>query len=67
VDEPPPPAARNKRSVLIKCPRTAKSIATGVELISTDDLGRISAARRFSQCPHCNVAHGWTPAEAFLE
>lgn len=59
------PAA--KRAVLIKCPRTGKSIQTGIQLTATGDLAKISTARRFTQCPICKVVHGWTPSDASLD
>jgi hypothetical protein len=55
-----------KHFVLIQCPRTGRDVPTGVQLATADDLKRVSVGRRFSHCPYCNIAHGWTPAEAFL-
>jgi PilZ domain len=56
-----------KRSVLIRCPKTGKHIPTGIRLTALDDLNKISRARRLTQCSLCNVIHGWTPADAYLE
>ena len=56
-----------KRSVFIKCPKTGKRVATGIQLTVPHDLNKMSAARRFTRCPSCKVVHGWTPAEAFLQ
>jgi hypothetical protein len=56
-----------KRSVLIRCPNTGKSIPTGIRLTVADDLGKLSRARRFTQCPVCKVVHGWLPSDASLE
>jgi hypothetical protein len=55
-----------RRPVLIKCPRTGKAISTGMQLSTVADLYRISAVRRFFQCPYCNVSHGWMPTDAFV-
>jgi PilZ domain len=57
----------NRKPVLIRCPHTGKMLATGIRLRATDDLKRILSNRRYSQCPYCNIAHGWTPSDAFVE
>jgi len=62
-----PADSAGKRAVLIKCPKTGKRVATGVQLTAPHDLNTLSTARRFTQCPSCKVVHGWTPADAFLE
>jgi hypothetical protein len=59
------PAA--KRAVFIKCPRTGKTIRTGIQLTVPSDLDRISNTRRFTQCPVCKVVHSWLPSEASLD
>jgi hypothetical protein len=56
-----------KRSVLIRCPKTGRNIPTGIRLTAADDLGKLSRARRFTQCPVCKVVHGWLPSDASLE
>ena len=56
-----------RRSVLIKCPKSGKSIPTGIRLTAADDLNKISNVRRFTQCPHCKAVHGWAPIDASLE
>jgi hypothetical protein len=56
-----------KRSVLIRCPNTGRNIPTGIRLTAADDLGKLSRARRFTQCPVCKVVHGWLPSDASLE
>jgi len=55
-----------KHSVLIKCPRTGRSISTGIRLTVADDLNKLSGVRRFTRCPSCNVVHGWTPSDVSL-
>jgi hypothetical protein len=55
-----------ERSILIRCPRTGRSIATGIRLTMADDLGKLPDVRRFSQCPNCKVVHGWTLSDASL-
>jgi hypothetical protein len=56
-----------KRSVLIRCPNTGRNIPTGIRLTAAADLGKLSRARRFTQCPVCKVVHGWLPSDASLE
>jgi PilZ domain len=56
-----------RRSVVIQCPKTAKSIPTGIRLTSAADLDKLSPVRRFTQCAHCKAVHGWLPADACLE
>ena len=56
-----------KRAVLITCPNTGRQISTGIWLTGPSDLTNISNVRRLTQCPHCKVVHGWTPAEAVVE
>jgi hypothetical protein len=56
-----------KRLVLIKCPRTGKSISTGIRLTVADDLEKLSRAPRFTQCRSCRAVHGWLPSDASLE
>jgi hypothetical protein len=64
---PQAPADREaKRSVLIRCPNTGRNIPTGIRLTAADDLGKLSRARRFTQCPVCKVVHGWLPSDASL-
>jgi hypothetical protein len=58
--------SKYKRSVLIKCPKTGRDIFTGIRLTTADDLNKLPAVRRFTQCPSCKVVHGWTPNEALL-
>jgi hypothetical protein len=55
-----------KCAVLIKCPRTGRNISTGIRLTVADELSKLSAARRFTQCPFCKVVHGWMPGDASL-
>jgi hypothetical protein len=61
-----PPEERPKRFVMIKCPRTQRSISTGMRVHDTDEIGKLPDVRRFAQCPHCKVVHGWSVAEATL-
>jgi hypothetical protein len=61
-----PSDSEAQRSVLIQCPRTGRNISTGIRLTVADDLGKLSNVRRFTQCPHCKVVHGWTPGNASL-
>jgi hypothetical protein len=56
-----------KHPVLIRCPNTGRNISTGVRLTTTDDLGKLSRARRFTQCPFCKTVHSWLPGDATLE
>jgi hypothetical protein len=56
-----------KHPVLIRCPNTGRNISTGVRLTAADDLGKLSRARRFTQCPFCKTVHGWLPGDATLE
>lgn len=59
---------RNSRSpVFIKCPRTGRAIATGIELLGSNDLSGIPQTRRYTPCRHCKVVHGWMPTEAFID
>jgi hypothetical protein len=68
VAAPQSPAVNEtKHTVLIRCPNTGKSIATGIRLTAADDLGKLSRARRFTQCPCCKTVHSWLPSEASLE
>jgi hypothetical protein len=62
-----PADSEAKRLVLINCPRTGKSISTGIRLTVADDLERLSRARRFTQCRRCKAVHGWLPSDASLE
>jgi len=62
-----PTDRRAKRIVHIKCPKTGKSIPTGFQLTTADDLSTLSDVRRFAQCPHCRVVHGWNPSDALLK
>jgi hypothetical protein len=55
-----------QRPVLFKCPRTQNDVPTGIYVSAADDLPRLPVVKRFTHCPHCQVVHGWTPAEAFL-
>jgi hypothetical protein len=57
---------RMKPFVLIRCPRTGKDIWTGIRLTAADDLAKLAGVRRFAQCRHCKVVHGWTAKEASL-
>jgi hypothetical protein len=59
-------ANETKHSVLIRCPNTGRNIATGVRLTAADDLGKLSRARRFTQCPCCKTVHSWLPSDASL-
>jgi hypothetical protein len=56
-----------KRVVLITCPNTGRPIPTGIWLTAPGDLEKLSNARRLTQCPHCKIVHGWTPADGCLE
>ena len=58
-----PPDSKAQRTVFIRCPRTGRSISTGIRLTIAEDLATLSDVRRFAQCPHCNVVHGWNPTE----
>jgi hypothetical protein len=58
--------AEPKQSVLIRCPKTGRNISTGVRLTASDDLAKLSRARRFTQCPCCKVVHSWLPSDAIL-
>jgi hypothetical protein len=62
-----PADSEARRLVLIKCPKTGKSISTGIRLTVADDLDRLSRARRFTQCRTCKAVHGWLPSDASLE
>jgi hypothetical protein len=62
----PPEDVRPKRFVMIKCPRTRRSISTGIRAHDTDELGKLPNVRRFAQCPYCEVVHGWSVSEATL-
>lgn len=67
LSAPQAPADSEARcSVLIKCPRTGRNISTGIRLTVADDLNKLSGVRRFTQCPSCDVVHGWTPSDASL-
>jgi hypothetical protein len=61
-----PADSEAKHSVLIKCPKTGKNISTGLRLTAADDLGKLSRARRFTQCPCCKTVHSWLPSDASL-
>jgi PilZ domain len=56
-----------RHRIMIKCPRSDRSIATGIELFGSNGLGRLPNTRRYTRCRHCNVVHGWLPTEAFVE
>ncbi|HEY6258743.1 MAG TPA: PilZ domain-containing protein [Xanthobacteraceae bacterium] len=58
--------SKAKPYVLIKCPRTGRDIWTGIRLTAADDLAKLAGVRRFAQCRHCKVVHGWTASEASL-
>jgi hypothetical protein len=67
VSAPQPPINRKDRcSVHIRCPRTGRTISTGFQLTTASDLRNLSDIRRFTQCAHCKVVHGWNPREASL-
>ena len=60
------PDSKSARPVFIRCPRTGRGISTGIRLTIANDLSKLSNVRRFAQCPHCKVVHGWNPTEALL-
>jgi hypothetical protein len=57
---------RPRRSVMIKCSSTGRSISTGIRVIDLDELKKLPAVRRFAQCPFCRVVHGWSLDEAVV-
>jgi PilZ domain-containing protein len=61
-----PPEQRPKRFVMITCPQTRRSISTGVRVHDANELGKLPNVRRFAQCPHCKVVHGWSLSEATI-
>jgi uncharacterized protein with PIN domain len=56
--------ARAQRFAMIKCPKTRRNISTGIRARNTDELAKLKNVRRFAQCPHCKVVHGWSVTEA---
>lgn len=54
-------------SVMIKCPKTGKAVATGVAM---DKRGFESAeltGNTFGPCPACNESHTWDKKGAWLK
>jgi PilZ domain len=67
VSAPQPPIDKKEKvSVHILCPKTGKTISTGFQLTTASDLSNLSDIRRFTQCAHCRVVHGWNPRDASL-
>jgi len=58
--------AQHPRLVVIKCPRTGRDIPTGLRARDAWDLAKLPEVRRFTQCPHCKLAHGWSVPDARL-
>jgi hypothetical protein len=57
---------KGKVSAHITCPKTGRTISTGFQLTTASDLSNLSDIRRFTQCRHCKVVHGWNPRDASL-
>jgi hypothetical protein len=57
---------KGKVGVHITCPKTGKTISTGFQLTTASDLSSLSDIRRFTQCAHCKVVHGWNPRDVSL-
>jgi hypothetical protein len=51
--------------VMIKCPHTARSISTGIE-VETLELGRLPDVAMTAQCGACGMSHAWRRDEAWL-
>ena len=64
--QPVAPEVVQPRLVVIKCPRTGRDISTGLRRLDAWDLASLPEVRRFTQCPHCKLAHGWSVSEARL-
>jgi hypothetical protein len=58
--------ARPRQTVTIECPKTRKRISTGIRVVDADELRTMPSVRRFAQCPHCKVVHGWSIEEAVV-
>lgn len=50
----------------VLCPNKKRPFSTGVD-IRVEEKASLPNIRKFSQCPHCQMAHGWTPEEAFFD
>jgi hypothetical protein len=57
---------RQKRFAMVKCPRTQRTISTGVRVSTKEEIWLLPNVRRFAQCPHCGIVHGWSINEATL-
>ncbi len=51
--------------LLIKCPKTGKNFAAGIEAdsVAFESLPQVLTRTR---CPHCGTVHLWWTSEAFL-
>src|SRR5262249_32788541 len=52
------------RFALIKCRKTGRPIETDIRVRNAEELAKLEPVRRFAQCPHCQLAHGWMLADA---
>jgi hypothetical protein len=51
--------------VLIKCPKSGRHFATGLE-ISTEGNDFLDSVRQSALCPYCKKEHRWTKQDAIL-
>jgi hypothetical protein len=52
-------------AVMIRCPRTGRAVATGIETEPSIFQGLPQVSARLC-CPICGEQHAWTVAEAWL-
>ncbi len=53
-------------TLLIKCPKTGKSLSTGF-VVSEDAFDPRSFSNNAVGCPHCRQTHTWSGKDAFFE
>jgi hypothetical protein len=54
------------RFAVIKCRQTGRPIETDIRVRNAEELAKLEPVRRFAQCPHCQLAHGWVLADAWV-
>ena len=52
-------------TVMIRCPKTGRSVSTEIET-EVSDFERLPYVEAELHCPHCGQSHTWTRREAWL-
>ena len=52
-------------TVMIRCPKTGRSVSTEIET-EVSDFERLPYVEAEARCPHCGQTHIWTRREAWL-